>query len=124
MNNNNFAGKMNQYDPNGVFMNNFGRRLKGVGTTMDVDPAATRCALLDYCFCSTSADCGPSQTCASFPNIPQMRTCRTPQDNAVLGTMPNYNLNLDNSVPFSLSDIITALAPLQTVAQAVCLLNP
>ncbi|KAJ6638939.1 L-gulono-1,4-lactone dehydrogenase, partial [Pseudolycoriella hygida] len=38
----NFIDVMNKYDPNGVFMNNFGRRLRRESTKIDVDPRTTR----------------------------------------------------------------------------------
>jgi hypothetical protein len=76
--------KMAQYDPKGIFLNNFGRRLKGDGTTLDSDPEATRCALLDYCFCSKDSDCGPQQRCGEVPKYPGKPVCRTPNDEKIV----------------------------------------
>lgn len=58
---------MKKFDPNEVFINNFGRRLKGKGTKVDTDPLVVRCALLDNCFCSKDSDCGATQTCTTLP---------------------------------------------------------
>lgn len=49
---------MNKFDPNEVFINNFGRRMKGTGSVIDEDPATKHCALLDNCICSKNKDCG------------------------------------------------------------------
>lgn len=57
---------MNEFDPNGIFLNNFGRRLTHMGTNIDIDPLTTRCALLDNCFCSKDSDCGENQACTSI----------------------------------------------------------
>ncbi len=67
---------MNKFDPNEVFINNFGRRLKKSGTKVDIDPLVTRCALLDNCFCSKDADCGATQTCTSITGY-NYRVCKT-----------------------------------------------
>jgi hypothetical protein len=56
--------KMAQYDPNGVFMNDFGARLKGTGTAANIDPEVTHCALLENYFCSKNSKCGPLHTCS------------------------------------------------------------
>lgn len=67
---------MNKFDPNEVFINNFGRRIKGTGTTVDTDPLAVRCALLDNCFCSNNSDCGRTQTCTTIPGY-NYNVCKT-----------------------------------------------
>ena len=67
---------MAKFDPNGVFMNNFGRRLKGIGNKMDIDPLTKRCALLDNCFCTKDSDCGRSQICTTLPNY-SFNVCKT-----------------------------------------------
>ncbi|KAJ6645515.1 L-gulonolactone oxidase [Pseudolycoriella hygida] len=61
-----FISAMEEYDPNGIFLNNFGRRLIYDNTEIDSDPLTTRCALLDNCFCSKNADCGLHQTCTTI----------------------------------------------------------
>lgn len=67
---------MNKFDPNEVFINNFGRRLKKKGTKVDIDPLVVRCALLDNCFCSKDSDCGATQTCTTLPGY-NYRVCKT-----------------------------------------------
>lgn len=67
---------MNKFDPNEIFINNFGRRMKGKGTKVDVDPLTTHCALLDNCFCSKKSDCGMNQICTSLPGY-TYRVCKT-----------------------------------------------
>jgi hypothetical protein len=81
---------MLEYDPNGVFMNNFGRRLVGIGTKQDSDPAANRCALLDFCFCSQNRDCGPTQFCGTVPGYPDKPVCRTKNDHKVIDQVVMY----------------------------------
>ncbi|KAJ6637361.1 L-gulonolactone oxidase [Pseudolycoriella hygida] len=61
-----FLVAMTKFDPNGVFLNSFGRRLKRSGTVIDVDPLTTRCALLDNCLCSVNADCAKHQICTTI----------------------------------------------------------
>lgn len=58
---------MNKYDPDEVFINNFGRRLKRTGDKIDIDPLTTHCAILDNCFCSRDSDCASTQTCTQLP---------------------------------------------------------
>lgn len=67
---------MNKFDPNEVFINNFGRRLKRTGTKVDTDPLVNRCALLDNCFCSVDSDCGATQTCTTISGY-TYRVCKT-----------------------------------------------
>lgn len=67
---------MNKYDPNEVFINNFGRRLKRKGETVDSDPDANRCALLDYCFCTEDGHCGDTQACTNVQGY-EYRVCKT-----------------------------------------------
>ncbi len=62
-----FADAMNKFDPDEVFINNFGRRLKRTGKELDLDPLTKKhCALLDNCFCSKNSDCGANQICAKL----------------------------------------------------------
>lgn len=58
---------MEKHDPNGIFLNNFGRRIIRKGTKIDTDPLTTHCALLDNCFCSVDEDCADTQICSSVP---------------------------------------------------------
>lgn len=67
---------MNKFDPNEVFINNFGRRIKRKGTKVDIDPLTTRCALLDNCICSKNSDCGEHQMCTTLPGY-SYRVCKT-----------------------------------------------
>lgn len=63
-----FIAAMQKYDPNGIFLNSFGRRLMHKDTAIDIDPLTTRCALLDNCFCSVNngSDCGDQQICTTI----------------------------------------------------------
>ena len=99
-----FLGKMQQYDPNGVFMNDFGRRLKGIDTKINTDPLSTRCALLDNCVCSKNNDCGPTQTCSRIDGYPDYPVCKSPGNVLqILDPNPNIPLNM------SISDLLASL---------------
>lgn len=67
---------MNKYDPNGVFLNSFGRRLKKTGTKVDIDPKLKHCALLDNCICSKNTDCGKNQICTTISGY-KYNVCKT-----------------------------------------------
>lgn len=67
---------MNKFDPNEVFLNNFGRRLKRTGTKIDTDPLVVRCALLDNCHCIKDSDCGATQTCTTISGYKYL-VCKT-----------------------------------------------
>lgn len=67
---------MNKFDPNETFINNFGRRIKRKGTTVDIDPLTVRCALLDNCICAKDTDCGIDQMCSTLPGY-TYNVCRT-----------------------------------------------
>lgn len=67
---------MNKYDPNEVFINSFGHRIKKSGRKVDIDPLVTHCALLDNCFCTTNGDCGDNQICTTIANY-KYRVCKT-----------------------------------------------
>jgi len=58
---------MREFDPRGIFMNKFGRRLLGDSPEMDVDPKVNHCALQDYCICQKDSDCADwdGQVCTS-----------------------------------------------------------
>lgn len=68
---------MKKFDPNQVFLNNFGRRILETGTDIDIDPLTTRCALLDNCFCSCDDDCANGQICTSLPGYSDYPVCQT-----------------------------------------------
>jgi hypothetical protein len=70
-----FLAKMAEYDPNGVFMNDFGRRLKGQGTKVNFDPATRHCVLLDNCLCSRHGDCANGQVCSRLEGYPDFPVC-------------------------------------------------
>lgn len=68
-----FIQSITTFDPHGIFLNDFGRRLLGKSDKMNWDPLVTRCALLDHCICSSNHDCAPDQTCSRidwYPNYP------------------------------------------------------
>lgn len=68
---------MNKYDPNEIFINNFGRRIKRTGKKVDMDhPLTTHCALLDNCICSKNCDCASNQICSTLPGY-KYRVCKT-----------------------------------------------
>lgn len=67
---------MNRKDPEGVFLNSFGRRIKKIGTKVDNDPRVVRCAMLDYCFCAKNGDCGDNQICTTLPGY-NYTVCKT-----------------------------------------------
>lgn len=67
---------MNKFDPDEVFINNFGRRIKKSGTKVDFDPLISRCALLDNCFCTKDSDCGDSQICTTISGYSN-NVCKT-----------------------------------------------
>lgn len=67
---------MEKFDPNEIFINNFGRRLKRKGSKVDIDPLTTRCALLGNCICSTNDDCADTQTCTTIPGY-DYYVCKT-----------------------------------------------
>jgi len=79
-----FISKMNQFDPNEIFMNSFGRRLKGEDTKMDLDPQLTHCALLDNCVCSADTDCAPGQVCSNITGYENYPVCKTPGHSLLL----------------------------------------
>ncbi|KAJ6646763.1 L-gulono-1,4-lactone dehydrogenase [Pseudolycoriella hygida] len=71
-----FISVMNKYDPNEVFINNFGLRLKRKGTKVDTDPKTIHCALLDNCICAKNTDCASTQICTTLPGY-SYRVCKT-----------------------------------------------
>ncbi len=71
-----FLRKMQEFDPKGLFMNSFGRRLTGQGNEMDIDSAVKHCALLDHCVCAKHGDCADGQRCARIAGYPNYPVCR------------------------------------------------
>ena len=65
-----------EYDPYEVFMNDFGRRLKGTGDKINLDPSTTHCALLDNCICSHHSDCAQNQICSTIEGYPDYPVCK------------------------------------------------
>lgn len=57
---------MRKYDPLRIFMNRFGRRLLGTDNKIDNDPNITRCAIMDFCFCTKDGDCASTQICSNI----------------------------------------------------------
>lgn len=73
---------MNTHDPNEVFINSVGLRLKGKGTKVDANPLNIHCALLDSCICTKDSDCGPNQTCTTLPGY-TYHVCKTKNEKPV-----------------------------------------
>jgi hypothetical protein len=67
---------MSEFDPNGIFMNDFGRRLQGKGTRANTDPLTKHCAILDYCLCSSDSDCANGLRCSRLFGYPDFPVCR------------------------------------------------
>ncbi|KAJ6647385.1 L-gulonolactone oxidase 5 [Pseudolycoriella hygida] len=105
-----FVAAMNKFDPNEVFINNFGRRLKGTGTKVDTDPLVVRCALLDNCFCTKNSDCGEGQTCTTLPGYKYF-VCKTRNEVPMVfnkGLLPTP-LNILNFLAYNVPTLISAL---------------
>lgn len=89
---------MKKYDPNGVFMNNFGRRVLGTSTTMDIDPLEVHCGIRDNCICSQDSDCPTTHTCTNLPGYSQYNVCQTigetrqPQLSAITTNFNNFSM--------------------------------
>lgn len=58
-----FHEAMTKFDPHGLFMNRFGKRVLLQSNDLTVDPNVKRRALQDYCVCEKHADCADLQTC-------------------------------------------------------------
>lgn len=120
---------MNKYDPNEVFINNFGRRIKGTGTKVDVDPLTTHCALLDNCICSKNSDCAITQKCSTLPGY-KYRVCKTKNEikefNFDRGILPpplgvvNY---LISEVPTLLTAVISKCSVIDAIGTVGILLS-
>lgn len=106
---------MNRIDPNEVFINSFGRRLKKTGTKVDNDPLVVRCAMLDYCFCTKNGDCGDSQTCTKLPGY-IYNVCKT-KNEAPIDYFPKVILPNSTGIFGFLADEATAIS---TALQGEC----
>lgn len=67
---------MDEFDPNGIFLNNFGKRIRNISSNVDTDPKVTRCALLDNCFCSKNTDCADTQICGYLNGYSSYPVCK------------------------------------------------
>lgn len=94
-----FIQYMKKYDPNGIFLNKFGRRLLGTSRDMDTDPNVKRCALQDYCVCSKNSDCAPLQQCVMISGYP---ACTDIGSGFLPTTLRSYN-------PTNLSSIFESI---------------
>jgi len=114
----NFVADMNKHDPYGIFMNNFGRRMKKTGTTVDTDPSTTHCAILDNCICTKDSDCGDTQRCTSITGY-NYRVCQTKNE------FPEKTIDLNSFPPLSgiLTWFSTTITTLATQAIANCSLT-
>ncbi|KXN70656.1 hypothetical protein CONCODRAFT_17439 [Conidiobolus coronatus NRRL 28638] len=62
-----FQKAMQKYDPNGIFLNKFGKRLLGSGDeAYDIPSKVTRCAIGNYCICKKDSDCPKNYKCGSL----------------------------------------------------------
>jgi len=61
-----FMGYMKKYDPHGVFLNKFGKRLLDESEEMDGMEDVKHCAILEHCVCSKDDDCAEGQQCLAF----------------------------------------------------------
>ncbi|KAL1914676.1 uncharacterized protein VTP21DRAFT_8087 [Calcarisporiella thermophila] len=58
-----FAEIVSRYDPKGIFLNHFGRRMLGLADAVQVPTNTKHCALEDFCVCSVDSDCAAGQRC-------------------------------------------------------------
>lgn len=49
---------MEEFDPRGVFMNDFGKRLRFGWTKSSLDSYVKHCGLVDTCICQRDYECG------------------------------------------------------------------
>ncbi|KXN70657.1 hypothetical protein CONCODRAFT_6736 [Conidiobolus coronatus NRRL 28638] len=62
-----FQQAMQKYDPNGLFLNKFGKRLLRSGDeAYDIPSKVTRCAILNYCICKKDSDCPINYKCGNL----------------------------------------------------------
>ena len=69
---------MKEFDPNGIFLNAFGRRLIGVCSLTSSDSEVRHCALLDNCVCAWDTDCAVGQRCSRIQGYPNFPVCKSP----------------------------------------------
>ncbi len=73
-----FMKQMEELDPHGVFLNDFGRRLRFGCSETSMDTNIKHCALMDICVCSTNEDCGDKSTHSLFcGNIKGYHVCES-----------------------------------------------
>lgn len=107
-----FLAVMNKYDPNGVFLNSFGRRLKGISSAQDLDPNFNaHCALHDDCFCSQASNCAAYQRCTNLPGYSGYKVCQT------IGEQPQTFLPVTLNPAVSLTQYMNTT--LQSLASVV-----
>ncbi len=61
-----FVKQMEELDPKGVFLNDFGRRLRFGCSKTSMDSNVKHCALVDNCFCSKDEDCGDGKADSNY----------------------------------------------------------
>lgn len=109
---------MNKYDPNEVFINSFGRRMKKTGTKLDLDRKLTHCALMDNCICATAEDCAPRQDCSTVDGY-KYKVCKTknqlPTNFFPKIILPNATENIFDFLAHEASTLSTALLSKCTV---------
>ncbi|CAL8139498.1 unnamed protein product [Orchesella dallaii] len=72
-----FVRHMEEFDPQGIFLNDFGRRIRFDSETRIRDPRVKHCALLDHCICRNDLDCGDGSGSSYRCNLLQgYRVCR------------------------------------------------
>ncbi|XP_037034050.1 L-gulonolactone oxidase-like [Bradysia coprophila] len=108
-----FVGVMTKYDPNEVFINNFGRRIKRTGKKIDIDPLTRHCAILDNCFCSVNSDCASTQICTKLPGY-VYNVCKTKNevapvtfDRSIFGPPFGFLSYLVSDVPTLVKSVIS-----------------
>ncbi len=105
---------MDKFDPNGVFLNNFGKRLQGLSFKQDLDPADNRCAIRDNCICNKNSDCPITHTCTTLSGYINYNVCQT------IGETPIIFENEIVLDPFNMSIIVwlqNTLSKLSTLVQ-------
>ncbi len=93
-------------------MNNIALRLTGESRRSDINPSATRCALLGNCFCRRNSDCGPTQICTTLRGYGNYRVCKTKNEKvsvvkSVLPPVRRLVRYLDVDVPKLAADVLS-----------------
>ncbi|CAL8111611.1 unnamed protein product [Orchesella dallaii] len=98
-----FVKVMKTIDPNGIFLNDLGSRIRFGSQELTVNPTLKKqCALNDVCFCKSDRDCGGSQsllfsltnsiTCESLIGY---KVCK---ENSLLNVLPVSILQTRNAI--------------------------